>query len=56
MGLLQSKLGIIIFLSKYEVAPCDKTLIPMVINPKGAVTSPMNGIHLNVRRVNINAN
>ncbi|XP_011689077.1 PREDICTED: cytochrome P450 6k1-like [Wasmannia auropunctata] len=55
MGLLQTKLGIVTILSKYEVAPCKKTLIPMMINPAASMTSPLNGdIHLNIRRINAN--
>ncbi|XP_039315612.1 cytochrome P450 6k1 [Solenopsis invicta] len=53
MGLLQTKLGIITILSKYEVEPCEKTLIPMVLDPKGTLTSPMGGdICLNIRKIN----
>jgi hypothetical protein len=53
MGLLQTKLGIITILSKYEVEPCKKTLIPMVLDPKGTLTSPMGGdICLNIKKIN----
>nr|NP_001352298.1 cytochrome P450 6k1-like [Trachymyrmex cornetzi] len=56
MGLLQSKLGIIVILRKYEVVPCKKTLIPMVIEPASSVTAALGGtIHLNIRRINNNA-
>lgn len=51
-GLLQVKLALIIILSKCEVRPCEKTSIPMVIDPRGAMTVPLNGvIHLNFRKI-----
>ncbi|XP_071580573.1 cytochrome P450 6k1-like isoform X1 [Temnothorax nylanderi] len=57
MGLLQTKLGICTVLSKYEVTPSEKTLIPMIIDPKGTMTSPMGGgLYLNIRKVNTHAN
>lgn len=56
LGLLQTKLGIINVLSKYEVTPSERTLIPMVINPKATTTSPLNGcLCLNIQRINTNA-
>ncbi|XP_053980183.1 uncharacterized protein LOC128877154 [Hylaeus volcanicus] len=51
MGLMQSKLGIVQFLRKYEVTPSEKTQIPMVFDPKGVVTSAIGGLYLNVRKV-----
>ncbi|XP_077262487.1 cytochrome P450 6k1-like isoform X2 [Temnothorax americanus] len=57
MGLLQTKLGICTILRKYELTPSEKTLIPMVIDPKAFVTSPMGGnLYLNIRKVNTHAN
>jgi cytochrome P450 family 6 len=54
LGLLQTKLGLIKILRKYEVVPCEKTLIPMVINPRAFMTTPLsNGMYLNIRSVNI---
>ncbi|KAG5328855.1 CP6K1 protein, partial [Acromyrmex heyeri] len=44
MGLLQSKLGIIVILRKYEVKPCKKTLIPMVIEPASPSTMALGAI------------
>lgn len=53
LGLLQTKLGIIKILSKYEVIPSERTLTPMVINPKAPTTTPLNGgLYLNIRKVN----
>ncbi|RLU24065.1 hypothetical protein DMN91_004274 [Ooceraea biroi] len=41
LGLLQTKLGLIKILSKYELSPSERTLIPMVLNPKAPLTSPL---------------
>ncbi|XP_024873863.1 cytochrome P450 6k1-like isoform X1 [Temnothorax curvispinosus] len=52
-GLLQAKLTLLMVLSKYEVTPCEKTSIPVEIDPKGAMTVPLNGvIYLNFRKIN----
>ncbi|XP_018306227.1 cytochrome P450 6k1-like [Mycetomoellerius zeteki] len=58
MRLLQTKLEIIIILRKYELGPCKKTLIPMVIELEtSSMTAPLGGtIHLNIRRINNNVN
>lgn len=50
LGLMQSKLGIMQVIKDYEVSPCDKTPIPMVLDPKGLTTTALEGIYLNVRR------
>ncbi|EFN69411.1 Cytochrome P450 6k1 [Camponotus floridanus] len=50
------KLALIIILSKCEVRPCEKTSIPMVIDPKGAMTVPLNDVlYLNFRKIKSNA-
>ncbi|EFN71133.1 Cytochrome P450 6k1 [Camponotus floridanus] len=55
LGLLQTKLGLIKILSKYEVTPSKRTLIPMILNPKAPTTTPLNGgLYLNIRRINAN--
>ncbi|XP_071580593.1 cytochrome P450 6k1-like [Temnothorax nylanderi] len=52
-GLLQAKLTLLMILSKYEVTPCEKTSIPVEIDPRGAMTVPLNGvIYLNFRKIN----
>ncbi|XP_015436980.1 PREDICTED: cytochrome P450 6k1-like [Dufourea novaeangliae] len=51
LGLLQSKLGLVQMLSKYEVTPCEKTVIPIVMDPKGLTVTALGGIHLNVRKI-----
>ena len=52
-GLLQTKLTLLQILSKCEVTLCKETLVPVVIDPKGAMTVPLDGVlHLNFRKVN----
>lgn len=56
LAYLQIKLALIIILSKCEVTPCEKTLIPMIIDPRGAMTIPLNGvIYLNFRKIKSSA-
>lgn len=51
LGLMQSKLGLIQILKDHEFSPCEKTRIPMVLDPKALVTTALGGIHLNIRKV-----
>lgn len=52
LGLLQTKLGLITMLNKYELSPNEKTLIPMELDVKAPLTSPVGGgIHLNIRKL-----
>ncbi|XP_006610855.1 cytochrome P450 6k1-like [Apis dorsata] len=51
LGLLQSKLGIIEILKNYEILPCEKTRIPMVLNPKALTTTALGGLYLNIRKI-----
>ncbi|XP_025265760.1 cytochrome P450 6k1 isoform X3 [Camponotus floridanus] len=56
LALLKIKLALIIILSKCEVRPCEKTLIPTVIDQRGAMTMPLNGvIYLNFRKIKSSA-
>ena len=50
LGLLQSKLGVVQVLRKYEVTPSKQTLIPMVLDPKGLTTTSLGGLYVNVRK------
>lgn len=53
LGLLQVKLAIIKILINYEVTPSEKTLIPMVLDPKAGITTPLGGkLYLNIQKVN----
>ncbi|KAF7994760.1 hypothetical protein HCN44_004232 [Aphidius gifuensis] len=51
IGLMQSKLGLINLLSKYEVSPCEETQIPMRFNPRCLITTAESGITLNIRKL-----
>ncbi|XP_051157765.1 cytochrome P450 6k1-like [Leptopilina boulardi] len=51
LGLLQSKLGIIHIISKYELSINKKTSVPIKLNPKAVLTSAIDGIHLNLKKI-----
>lgn len=51
LGLIQSKLGLVKVISKYEFTPCKDTLIPMEFSTKGLFSTPKTGIYLNTRKL-----
>ncbi|XP_067009335.2 probable cytochrome P450 6a14 [Anabrus simplex] len=51
-GILQTKIGLVSLLSMYEFSVCSKTVIPVRIDPKTIVTSPIDGNWLKIRRRN----
>ncbi|XP_071875503.1 uncharacterized protein [Bombus fervidus] len=51
LGLMQSKLGIVQILKDYEVSPCEKTKIPIVLDPQGIITTALGGVQLNIRKI-----
>ncbi|XP_076618278.1 cytochrome P450 6k1-like [Colletes latitarsis] len=51
LGLMQSKLGIVQVIKDYEVSPTEKTVIPIVLDPKGLTTTAQGGIYLNIRKI-----
>ncbi|XP_043249709.1 cytochrome P450 6k1-like [Colletes gigas] len=51
LGLMQSKLGIVQIIKDYEVSPCEKTVIPLVLDPRGLTTIAKGGIYLNIRKI-----
>ncbi|XP_015114682.1 cytochrome P450 6k1 [Diachasma alloeum] len=51
LGLLQSKMGLISILQKYEVYPCEKTAIPMKFHTQGLMTSAAGGLYLNIKKI-----
>lgn len=56
LGLMQSKLGLVQFITKYEVSPCDKTpSIPVTMDPKGLTTTALGGLYLNVQKLSTEA-
>ncbi|XP_015600259.1 cytochrome P450 6k1 [Cephus cinctus] len=50
-GLLQTKLGLIKILSKYEISACDKTNVPIVFNKKALVIAAEGGITLKIKKL-----
>ncbi|CAL7951576.1 unnamed protein product [Xylocopa violacea] len=50
LGLLQAKLGVLSMLKDHEFSVCEKTRIPMVLDPKGVTTTCLGGLFLNVRK------
>uniref|UniRef100_A0A348G633 Cytochrome P450 n=1 Tax=Odontomachus monticola TaxID=613454 RepID=A0A348G633_ODOMO len=54
-GLLTTKLALIKIFSKCEVTPCEKTIIPMILDPKAFLASPLGGkIYLNIQKISDN--
>lgn len=51
LGILQTKLGLVSILRKYQVSPCEKTPIPVRLEKKSIVTTAEGGLHLNVRKL-----
>lgn len=51
IGLLQTKLGVIKLLTKYEFTPCKDTLIPMRLSSTAPMTVSDGGIFLNVKEI-----
>jgi cytochrome P450 family 6 len=47
-GLLQTKVGLISALSKYEFHVCEETAVPLVFDPKSLILCPVGGIKLQV--------
>ncbi|KAI4500374.1 hypothetical protein M0802_004336 [Mischocyttarus mexicanus] len=51
LGLLESKFGLTQILRKYQVTPCEKTIIPMRLDPKGFTITALGGIYLNMSKL-----
>ncbi|XP_054006575.1 cytochrome P450 6k1-like [Hylaeus anthracinus] len=51
LGLMQSKLGIVQILRKYEVTTSEKTSIPMVFDTQGVFTAAKGGLYMNIRKI-----
>jgi cytochrome P450 family 6 len=54
LGMMQIKVGIIHFISKYEVLPCQETPIPMEFDNYTVFTKSRNNMKLNLRRLKTN--
>ncbi|XP_046422449.1 uncharacterized protein LOC124180747 [Neodiprion fabricii] len=50
-GQLQVKLGILKFVSNYELSACDETMIPLRFNPKSLLAGPDGGLFLRARKI-----
>ena len=51
LELMQSKLGVVQILKDYEVSPCDKTKISVILDPKTIITTALGGVQLNIRKI-----
>ncbi|KAJ4434866.1 hypothetical protein ANN_23437 [Periplaneta americana] len=49
-GLMQTKVGLISLLSKYEFSVSKETPIPLVMEPKSIILSPVGGMHLQIKK------
>jgi hypothetical protein len=49
-GLMQTKVGLVSLLTKYEFSVSQKTPIPAVIDPKQFGTSPAGGMWLQIKK------
>ena len=49
-GLMQTKVGLVSLLSKYQLSVSTKTPIPVVLEPKTFVLAPVGGMRLQIRK------
>jgi cytochrome P450 family 6 len=49
-GLMQTKVGLISLLSKYQFSVSKKTAVPLVFDKKTIVLSPAGGMWLQIRK------
>jgi len=52
-GLMQTKVGLVSLLSKYEISVSEKTPIPLAIDTKSFILAPRGGMWLKIKRRNI---
>jgi hypothetical protein len=48
-GLLQTKVGLVFALSKYEFHICKETVTPLIFDPKSFILCPVGGTKLQIR-------
>lgn len=53
-GLMQTKVGLVSLLSKYEFSVCSKTSIPLKKDPKQFISTPIGGVWLQIRNRSAN--
>jgi len=49
-GLMQTKVGLINLLSKYQFCVNKKTAVPLVFDPKNIVMTPVGGMWLQIKK------
>jgi cytochrome P450 family 6 len=49
-GLLQAKLGLIFLLSSFRFSVCDKTQLPLELDPKVLITTSKSGTWLRINK------
>jgi len=49
-GLMQTKVGLVSLLSKYQFSVSKKTPIPILFDPKSNILSPKGGMWLQIRK------
>jgi hypothetical protein len=47
-GLMQTKVGLVSLLSSYEVQASQETQVPVALDPKSIVTTPVGGMYLKI--------
>jgi cytochrome P450 family 6 len=48
-GLLQTKIGLVFALSKYQFCICKETAVPLIFDPKSFILSPVGGNNLQIK-------
>jgi hypothetical protein len=49
-GLMQTKVGLVSLLSKYQISVSKKTAIPIVLDPRSAILFPKGGMWLQIKK------
>jgi cytochrome P450 family 6 len=49
-GLIQAKVGLVYLLSKFKFSVCEKTELPLQLDPKALITSSTSGIWLRISK------
>jgi hypothetical protein len=49
--MMQIKTGLVYVLSRFEVAPCKDTPIPIKLHPKSFLIQPQVDIHLAIKKI-----
>jgi cytochrome P450 family 6 len=49
-GLMQTKVGLVSLLSKYEISVSEKTPIPLVFDVRSFILAPLGGMWLKIKK------